>query len=244
MLDYDREAKRYDESRGGEPRAAAAAGAVERLLPPGARLLVDVACGTGIVTTRLRRPGRTVVGVDRSTGMTAVAAARLPGAAVVGDATALPVDSGRADAVLMIWLLHLVPDPERIVAEAARLLGPAGRLITTVDKNEGPFAVASDVAELTAPLRRRQGERPDGYRRVVAAASRHGLAPAAETAFVGAGQGRTPRQWVEHIGRDTIPWADKAEADELCRALAALPDQDTPRPDPVYRVVALARASA
>ena len=36
MLDYDAEAGNYDDTRGGEARAAAAAEAVERLLPAGA----------------------------------------------------------------------------------------------------------------------------------------------------------------------------------------------------------------
>ncbi|MEU0456861.1 SAM-dependent methyltransferase, partial [Streptomyces sp. NPDC006129] len=39
MLDYDKEAERYDASRGGEPRAAAAAAAVVSLLPPDTRSL-------------------------------------------------------------------------------------------------------------------------------------------------------------------------------------------------------------
>ncbi|NEB11380.1 SAM-dependent methyltransferase, partial [Streptomyces coelicoflavus] len=42
MLDYDKEAERYDESRGGEPRAAAAARAVLSLVPRQARRLLDV----------------------------------------------------------------------------------------------------------------------------------------------------------------------------------------------------------
>jgi ubiquinone/menaquinone biosynthesis C-methylase UbiE len=174
--------------------------------------------------------------------MIAKAAARLPGDVLLGDAAALPLSSDRADAVLMIWLLHLVPNSEQMVTEAARILAPTGLLITTVDKNEGPFTVASDVAELTAPLRRRHAaERADGYDRVIAAAGRHGLRPVAETTFAGLGQGRTPRQWIERIRADVIPWASKTESDKLCPALAALPDQDTPRPDPVYRLVALAR---
>ncbi|MEU1158642.1 SAM-dependent methyltransferase, partial [Streptomyces sp. NPDC005918] len=53
MLDYSKEADRYDASRGGEPRAAAAADAVLGLLPDGAGSLLDVACGTGLVTRRL-----------------------------------------------------------------------------------------------------------------------------------------------------------------------------------------------
>ncbi|NEA04846.1 SAM-dependent methyltransferase, partial [Streptomyces sp. SID10116] len=46
MLDYSQEADRYDASRGGEPRAAAAAEAVLGLLPAGTATLLDVACGT------------------------------------------------------------------------------------------------------------------------------------------------------------------------------------------------------
>lgn len=53
MLDYDKEADAYDATRGGEPRAAAAAEAVLGLVPQTARTLLDVACGTGIVTRRL-----------------------------------------------------------------------------------------------------------------------------------------------------------------------------------------------
>ncbi|MEU0160325.1 hypothetical protein ABZ154_16165 [Streptomyces sp. NPDC006261] len=66
MLLHDAEARHYDASRGGEPRARAAADAVERLLPQGPCVVLDTACGTGIVTERLLRPGRTVAGAYRS----------------------------------------------------------------------------------------------------------------------------------------------------------------------------------
>ncbi|NED21562.1 class I SAM-dependent methyltransferase, partial [Streptomyces sp. SID9913] len=83
MLDYDEEAERYDASRGGEPRAGAAADAVLALLPDTTRDLLDVACGTGIVTRRFAaRPGLRVTGVDLAPAMTRRAAARLPGAVV------------------------------------------------------------------------------------------------------------------------------------------------------------------
>lgn len=145
MLDYDREAEIYDRSRGGEERAAAAADTIGHLLPSRARSILDVACGTGIVTARLKQPGRRVVALDLSAGMLTKATGRLPGSVVRADAAALPVASGRLDAVVMIWLLHLVPEPEQLVAEAARVLGPAGRLITTVDKDCGAFAVMSEA---------------------------------------------------------------------------------------------------
>jgi hypothetical protein len=50
VIDYDGEARNYDVSRGGEPRAHAAAEALERLLPQGPGTILDVVCGTGIVT--------------------------------------------------------------------------------------------------------------------------------------------------------------------------------------------------
>jgi trans-aconitate methyltransferase len=79
VLDYDREAARYDATRGGDARADAAADAVETLLPVAARgvaRIADVGCGTGIVTVRLLRPGRWLIGIDQSAGMAAVASGR------------------------------------------------------------------------------------------------------------------------------------------------------------------------
>lgn len=78
LLDYDAEAGAYDATRGGVPRAEAAAAAVLGLLPPVTATLLDLGCGTGIVTTRIAatRPGLRVLGLDTSHGMAAVALAR------------------------------------------------------------------------------------------------------------------------------------------------------------------------
>ncbi|MET7502130.1 class I SAM-dependent methyltransferase [Streptomyces microflavus] len=243
MLDYDDEARDYDASRGGEPRARAAADAVERLLPQGPCTVLDIACGTGIVTGRLLRPGRTVVGVDRSPGMLGLAGGRVPGGVVRGDATRLPFASDAVDAVVIVWLLHLLPHPEPVLAEAARVLRPGGVLITTVDKNDAYFAEDSDITRVTANLRRRYAPHvPDSTTRVLDRATELGLAPTARTEFPGTGQGRSPRGWREAIDAGHIAWCTYASPDEgtdVRRRLAALPDQDTARPDPQYRLVAL-----
>lgn len=243
MIDYDRESDGYDVSRGGEVRAAAAADAVERLLPKGTRTLVDVACGTGIVTRRFRRPGREVLGVDRSRGMVALASARLPDAVVLGDATSLPIGSARADAVVLIWLLNLLEDAAPVLAEGARVLRAGGALVTTVDKSEAAFSVESDVAAVTAPMRRAHSSgAADRFERVVDLAAGHGLRPVGEATFSGTGQGHSPRQWRERILKGRIPWsveADPAHVADLCDELASLPDQETARPDPLYRLIAL-----
>lgn len=257
MLDYDAEARLYDASRGGEERAAAAAEAVERLLPAGTRTLVDVACGTGIVTRRLRGPGRTVLGADRSPGMLAMASGRLPNAVVTGEATRLPIRSGGVDAVVLVWLLHLLPDAAPVLAEAARVLRPGGVLITTVDKTAAAFRTdgddgngdggGDDLAALVAPVLRPYRETAtDRFDSVVEGGARYGLRPVGETVFSGVGQGRSPRHWCEQIRSGRHAWtrrADPAQVARLCGDLAELPDQDTARPDPLYRLVALGRPS-
>jgi hypothetical protein len=45
VLDYDKEADAYDVTRGGEPRAAAAADAALGVIPAHTRGLLDVGCG-------------------------------------------------------------------------------------------------------------------------------------------------------------------------------------------------------
>lgn len=238
MIDYDREAPLYDTTRGGEERASAVAAAVSRLLPSSGSLL-DVACGTGIVTVRLAA-ARPVLGIDRSPGMLSVAAGRLPGRVLLGDAARLPVGSGAFDAVLMVWLLHLLADPLPVLAEAARVVGPGGRVITTVDKSAAMFAEPSDVATVTAPWRQEQSSRAtDRCSLVASVLERYGLRPVGESSFPGLGQGRSPAQWRTAVRAGRVPWAVR-DPQGVDQVLARLPDQDVPRPEPTYRLTAFA----
>ena len=249
MLDYDREAARYDATRGGDARADAAAHAIETLLPAAARAVArvaDVGCGTGIVTVRVLRPGRSVIGIDRSAGMAAVAAGRLPGRITLGNATRLPLASGSVDVVTMVWLLHLLPAAAAAaaIAEAGRVLSPGGLLITTVGKNDAAFDQADDdAATIVGPVRARFGhDQTDTLGRVADIGGQHGLEPAAQTTFVGRGQGVSPRRWRKRLAGDAMAWigaAGREQVDALCAQVAELPDQDRARPDPVYQLAAL-----
>ncbi|MBD0843709.1 class I SAM-dependent methyltransferase [Streptomyces sp. TRM68416] len=238
MLDYDKEADVYDASRGGEARAAAAADAVLGLIPDGARTLLDVGCGTGIVTRRLTtaRPALRVTGADLTYGMVRMAAARLPGAVVLADSRRLPFPDGTFDAVTSIWLLHLLDrgdDMGAVVAECARVLRPGGVYVTTVDK-AAAHDVGSDIDAVLAPRPRRAA--PDAAARVEARAAEHGLDPAGRARFTGLGQGRSPRRTVADLRRGWFTQLPPGAAltERFATELEALPDPDRPRPDPVF----------
>ncbi|MFI7354303.1 class I SAM-dependent methyltransferase [Streptomyces avidinii] len=243
MLDYDAEAEAYDATRGGTPRAEAAAAAVLELLPARARTLLDLGCGTGIVTSRLRRPALRVLGADASHGMAATALRRgVPVA--LADAARLPVRSQSLDAVSAVWLLHLLREPGRVpavIAEAARVLRPGGVLLATVDKDSA-HDVGSDIdavfaAHLTPTPADASGE-------VEAYAARAGLLPVGEARFTGHGQGRTPRGSAEALlaGRYASRIVPRGiTAQELAARLELLPDQDVPRAEPTYRIRSFVR---
>lgn len=240
---YEAEAARYDLTRGGDARARAAALALHGLLPPSAGAVLDVAGGTGIVGAHLTALGRRVFVVDRSAGMAEYARGRLPGRVALGDGTRLPVGDGAVPAVTLVWLLHLLDPPTSasVVAEAARVLAPGGVLVTTVDKAAASFAVPSDVADVLAPSQ--PGGASDRAERIAGLAAEHGLVPAGRAEFPGLGQGRSPKRWRAQVRDSGGAWArlsGEAVA-ALDRALARLPDQDEPRPDPVYPLLAFRR---
>jgi hypothetical protein len=116
-------------------------------------------------------------------------------------------------------------------------------LVTTVDKDEAAFSIDSDVAAMTAPLRRKYAPlATDHVDRVVGLAARHGLRLVCEASFAGIGQGRSPRHWRERIIAGSFPWSREADPEEiadLCQDLSSLPGQEVARPDPRYRLIAL-----
>ncbi|MFI5673925.1 class I SAM-dependent methyltransferase [Streptomyces cellulosae] len=242
MLDYDKEADAYDVSRGGEPRAAAAADAVLGLIPDRANRLLDVACGTGIVTRRLAtaRQGLRVTGADLTYGMARTAAVRLPGSIVLADGRRLPFPDRSFDAVTSVWLLHLLEtgdDVRAVVAECARLLRPGGVYVTTVDK-AAAHDVGSDIDAVLAPRPRRPAQ--DAAGAVTSYAAERGLVPAGRARFPGHGQGRSPRGTIADLRRGWFTRLPPGTplAERFAARLAQLPDQDRPRPDPVFTVLA------
>ena len=134
VLDYYR--------RGGErDRLTTGAGKLEflrtwdvltRELPPAPTTLLDVGGATGGYAAPLAERGYRVQVVDPVPEHVAEAAARPGVSAVVGDARALPVNDGAADAVLLLGpLYHLTDRSERVRAwqEAARATRDGGVVV-------------------------------------------------------------------------------------------------------------------
>lgn len=92
------------------------------------RRVVDIACGTGILASRLRAElaSTQVSGVDMSEGMLAQAQARSPLVNwQVAPAEHLPFDDGVLDAVLSTSAFHFFDQPAAL-AEFHRVLTPGG----------------------------------------------------------------------------------------------------------------------
>ncbi len=105
------------------------------LLKQSVRELLDIGTGTGGILKLVGGEVASAVGVDRSREMLAVARTSLDRAGLrnchvrQSDMYQLPFSDERFDAVTLHMVLHYAEDPERLLAEAKRVLEPNGRLI-------------------------------------------------------------------------------------------------------------------
>jgi ArsR family transcriptional regulator len=93
----------------------------------------DLGCGTGQMTAALAPFVGHVIAVDASAAMLQAARKRLQGFENIelrrGDLESLPIDDSRLDAATLALVLHHLAEPERALAEVARVLKPRGRLL-------------------------------------------------------------------------------------------------------------------
>jgi ubiquinone/menaquinone biosynthesis C-methylase UbiE len=147
---YDRIAARY-------VLGPWAPGLVEAAGVKGGEKILDLACGTGLVTRTAAAklgPGGHITGLDLNAGMLRVAAAAdNPGAGAIdwveGSALEMALPDGVFDLVLCQQGLQFFPDKAKALAETHRVLRPGGRALFSVWAAAGPYNDAV-AAALTA----------------------------------------------------------------------------------------------
>ena len=106
--------------------------ALGALLDP-SLVIGDLGCGTGVVSAWLSLFCERIVAVDASKEMLEAARENLAGHKGIqlrhGSLEKLPISDGELDVALMMLVLHHLPEPRRVLAEAARTLKPGGRLL-------------------------------------------------------------------------------------------------------------------
>lgn len=137
-------------------------GRARRWLPRRALRVLDVGCSFAYGSAAIQAAGptgRVVVGVERDPEHLAGARERFGFITVLeGDATALPVPDGVADAVTMLDVVEHVDRPERAIAEARRVLRAGGTLIVTVPHRG--LLHRLDALNVYEALRRRRPDWP------------------------------------------------------------------------------------
>lgn len=182
-VDWSGWVERWDTQQRGyvpqrEERFTVLLDALEAVVPASAPVVLDLGCGLGSLTDRLlrRRPGATVVGVDRDPVLLALAGATVdtPGARFVdadlrapGWLDALGLD-GPVDAAVSTTALHWLDEGQlrRLAVDLAQLVRPGGVVL------DGDHLRHAAGTRRLAAAARAVGE---------ARATRFGREPAAET---------------------------------------------------------------
>jgi protein-L-isoaspartate O-methyltransferase len=95
--------------------------------------VLDVACGSGYISSLAASIGAKPIGVDFSAGMVAQSRKQYPLISFAeADAESLPFPDGSFDRVVIGFGVHHFPNPPLAIAEAHRVLRTGGRLAFTV----------------------------------------------------------------------------------------------------------------
>jgi 2-polyprenyl-3-methyl-5-hydroxy-6-metoxy-1,4-benzoquinol methylase len=116
---------------------------------PGEEIL-DVGCGSGAYTRELVQLGAKVTATEIAPTPLSLAERNLGDLAEqidfrLEDAQALDLPDSAFDKVLLTEVIEHVPEPERAIAEAARVLRPGGVLVVSTPSRFSPMNLAYDV---------------------------------------------------------------------------------------------------
>lgn len=135
--------------------------------------ILDVGCGGGLLTEALARNGAEAVGVD--TAREAIQVAKLHAlergvesvtyhAGALEQLPDLMPDATPFDAVVCMELLEHVPDPERLIQDAAKWLRPGGHLmVSTLNRTPSAWLFGIAAAEYVLGILPRGTHRHDRF---------------------------------------------------------------------------------
>ena len=127
------------------------------LLPLVEEPALEIGCGEGNNLVRLVRRGRWT-GVDLHLPKVRFAAHHVPAARfATADATALPFRAASFRTVFVRDLLHHMPDPAPVLAEAMRVLAPGGRFLLLEPNAGNPIVLFQTYLVPAEALGRRSG---------------------------------------------------------------------------------------
>lgn len=231
-ISFERAADFYDETRGGLERGRRFAPIIAGVLPEQAQVL-EIGVGTGAIALPLLDLGFDVVGVDIAHSMLVRARDRCGARVAQADAAHLPVASESRDAVVAAWVLHVAGDRESVLAEAARVLRPRGRLLVVcADAVYEP----DDISETIGDLRLRLGRVRDVPEVIRPLAEVAGLRFVSQTTTGRFEHPVTPEQVAAQLERrdmsslwdlDEARWARVVQP--VIDGLRALPEPSRPR---------------
>lgn len=115
---------------------------VDELRLPSTATVIDVGCGTGLLTVAVAQRGFHVHAFDRVDRMLSLTMERAQTAGVrqnlkvgICDAQELPCGDGTVDIAIALGLLPWVESPEGLLDELTRVLAPGGHMIISADNS-------------------------------------------------------------------------------------------------------------
>lgn len=144
------------------------------IVPAPGRLTLDIGCGEGRLSRDLAARGHHVVGIDASPTMVELCREADPSIPVhLSDACDLPLEPASADLAVLFMSLQDIDDMPGALREAARVLGPSGRLCLAIvhpinsagrfdeERADSPFTIRGSYL---APRRTEDTVERDGLR--------------------------------------------------------------------------------
>ena len=127
---FDRAADVYDRTRAISAEAMARTTKLLASEFGGRGLVLEIGVGTGLLALPLHETGVALAGLDLTEAMVAKLVEKAGGVPpfplVLGDATRMPFADAVFGCAYLRWVLHLIPDWRRVLAETVRVVRPGG----------------------------------------------------------------------------------------------------------------------